>query len=290
MTGTDLTFKRKERKYIILEHTFDEIIKEIEQHIPLYSFQEEPPLTNIETTYLDTSDFLFYFEYLNQRSFRFKIRLRRYGHDGIFKPGYLVELKIKHKAISSKKRFLLPDENFAAFLKGEDILPQVKKANEGLVGAQKTYKMIRDLIRINQLVPVLRTSYERISFQKKSKRVRITVDHNINHTGLWGKEKKETLDATVLESKIMGKSPKWHKKMVNLLSLLRQSRFSKFSTGINSIYFPERGKYNFNVDNQFLRPEIPDKIVQSFDLLKKALKMKDELTPDTSQNDSDSDD
>ncbi|MBC8384035.1 MAG: VTC domain-containing protein [Candidatus Cloacimonetes bacterium] len=277
MVRTDLTFKRKERKYIILEHTFEEIIKEIEQHIPIYSFQDEPALTNIETIYLDTSDFLFYFEYFNQRNFRFKIRLRRYGHEGVFNSSYLVELKIKHKGITSKKRFLLPAENLAAFLRGEDLLQLVKSANEGLVGAQKTYKMIRDLIRINELVPILRTSYERISFQKKSKRVRITVDHHITHTGLLGKEKKETLDATVLESKIMGKSPKWHKKMVNLLSLLRQNRFSKFSTGINSIYFPERGKYNFNVDDQFLRPEIPNKIIQSFELLKKTFKLDDNI-------------
>lgn len=289
MNGTDLTFQRKERKYIILEHTFDEIIKEIEKHIPVYTFQDEPPLTNIETTYLDTADFLLFREYLNQRFFRFKIRLRRYGHDGIFKPDYLVELKIKHKAISSKKRFTLPAENFNAFLLGENLLPQIKAANAGKVGTQKTYKLIRDLIRLNDLKPVLRTSYERISFQKKSKRFRVTVDHNIVHTGLLGKEKIETLDATVLESKIMGKSPKWHKKMVNLLSLLRQNRFSKFATGLNSIYFPDRGKYNFLNDDRFDHPEIPEKIWQSFELIKKSFKLEDQLSSGTYEEDNSDD-
>lgn len=289
MGGTDLTFKRKERKYIILEHTFDEIIKEIEKHIPVYSFQDEPPLTNMETIYLDTKDFLLFHEYLNKRFFRFKIRMRRYGHDGIFKPDYLVEFKIKHKSISSKKRFILPNELYDAFLKGENILPQIKQANEGKIGTQKTYKLIRELIKINNLVPILKTSYERISFQKNSKRVRITVDHNITHTGLYGKEKNETLDATVLESKIMGKSPKWHKKMVNLLSLLRQSRFSKFATGMNSIYFPDRGKYNFLVDEKFNQPEIPERITQSFQVLKKAFKL-DDLVPTDEQDEDLSDD
>jgi len=277
MSGTDLTFIRRERKYIILEHTFDQIIKEIEKHIPVYTFQGGPNLTNIETTYLDTTDFLLFHEYLNQRSFRYKIRLRRYGSNGIFEPRYLVELKIKHKSISSKKRFVLPEELLDDLLNGVTILQQVKVANKGLIGAQKTYKIIAKLIKLNEFVPILRSSYERISFQKKSKRVRITVDNKITHTGLLGKEKQETLDATVLESKIMGKSPKWHKKMVNRLSLLRQRRFSKFATGMNSIYFPDRGKYNFYGDDSFEQPEIPQKIIDSFELLKKSFKLDDEI-------------
>jgi len=273
VAGTDLSFKRRERKYIILEHTFGEIIKEIEEHVPVYIYQDGPRLTNIETTYLDSKDFLLFYEYLNQRSFRFKIRLRRYGSEGIFEPRYMVELKIKHNSISSKKRFVLPEEYLADLLKGKNILPEIKKSNQGLVGAQKTYKLISKLIKVNAFVPILRTTYERISFQKRSKRVRITVDNNITHTRLLEKEKKETLDATVLESKIMGKSPKWHKKMVNRLSLLRQRRFSKFATGLNSIYFPDRGKYNFYSDEDFDRLETPERIYQSFEILKKALKL-----------------
>ena len=277
MSGTDLILERKERKYIVLEHSFDEIISEIEKHIPVYSFLDEPPLTDIETTYMDTPDFMLFHEYLNQRFFRFKIRLRRYGHEGVFKPEYLAELKIKQSAISSKKRFILPYESYSAFLQGENLLPQIKTANYGKIGAQKTYKLIRELIRLNGLVPVLRTSYERISFQKNSKRVRITVDHKITHTGLLGREKKETLDAVILESKIMGKSPKWQKKLVNMLSLMRQVRLSKFITGLNSIYFPYRGKYNFLSDNKSVRTDIPDKILQSLELLNKAFKLNGEI-------------
>jgi SPX domain protein involved in polyphosphate accumulation len=277
MAGTDLTFKRRERKYIILEHTFDEIIKEIEEHVPVYTYKNGPCLTNIETTYLDSKDFLLFYEYLNQRSFRFKIRLRRYGAEGVFEPRYLVELKIKHNSISSKKRFVLPEEFLPDLLNGNNILPQIKEANQGLIGAQKTYKIIAKLIKVCEFVPILRSKYERISFQKMSKRVRITVDNKILHTGLLGKEKKATLDATVLESKIMGKSPKWHKKMVNRLSLLRQRRFSKFATGLNSIYFPDRGKYNFYSDEEFDRTETPDRILEAFEVLRKAFKLSDDI-------------
>jgi SPX domain protein involved in polyphosphate accumulation len=276
MSTNDLSFQRKERKYIILEHTFDEIVEQIQEHIPVYNYENKPSLINIETIYLDTEDFLLYNEYLNRRKFRFKIRLRRYGYDGIFEPEYLVEMKINYNTISTKKRFILPAEYFDAFLKNEDLRTVVKEANQGLIGAQKTYRLIHKLIGINKLVPVLQTSYNRVAFQKKSKRVRITVDYGIKHKKLMGKPKTETLDAFVLESKIMGKSPQWHKKMVNLLSLLRQQRFSKFATGVNSLYYPERGKYFFYNDDDATTPEMPQRIKDSYELLKTALRLEDE--------------
>ncbi|MFO7659797.1 MAG: VTC domain-containing protein [Candidatus Cloacimonadaceae bacterium] len=272
MNNNDLSFKRKERKYIILEHTFDAIVEELQKHIPIYYHENNPGLADIETTYLDTDDFLLYKEFLRKRKFRYKIRMRRYGYNGIFNPEYLVEMKVSHDSISTKKRFILPAAYYEAFLKNEDLRKEVKEANQDFYGAQKTYRIIHQLIKVNEFVPVLQTSYQRIAFQKKSKRVRITVDKGITHKKLMGKAKIETLDAIVLESKIMGKTPKWHKKMVNQLSLLRQQRFSKYATGINSIYFIERGKYNFSNDESDT-PEIPQRVKDSFEILKTALKL-----------------
>ncbi len=272
MSKSDLNFKRKERKYLILEHNFEEIKEELTDHIPIHIFKGKNPYM-IETTYLDTKDHLLFNEYLNQRKFRFKIRLRKYNNHV---EKYLVELKVKHDGISQKKRFILPGELLTNFLNGEDIKAKIKEANKGLVGALKTYKLIANLIVLNHFVPVLKSSYERVAFQKKSKKIRITVDRNITHEKLLGKPKTTTLDALVLESKIMGKTPKWYKKMANKLSLLRQKRFSKFSTGINSIYFPSRGKYNFEIENEE-RKEIPQKIIDSFELIKKYLKLEDKI-------------
>jgi len=272
---SDLSFERKERKYIILEHSFDEIVQELQEHIPVYHYEGKPALVDIQTTYLDTDDFLLFKEFLIRRKFRYKVRLRRYGYNGVFEPVFLVELKVSHDAISTKKRFILPADYYQAFINNEDLRQVIKEANTGLKGAQKTYRLVSELISINGFVPVLQTSYHRIAFQKKSKRVRITVDNNIIHTKLLNKPKTETLDAVVLESKIMGNTPKWHKKMVNSLSLLRQQRFSKFATGINSIYFPFRGKYNFHDDDKLAERDIPEQITASFELLKPVLKMED---------------
>jgi len=275
LTTNELTFRRKERKYIILEHSFDEIVQRIEEHMPIYHFEGNPGLVQIETTYFDTDDFLLFKEYQSRRKFRFKIRMRRYFYDNLCEPKYLVEFKVSHNSITSKKRFILPAQFYEDFLANKDLKSVIKDANQGLIGAQKTYKIIRELFKINHLKPVLRTTYNRIAFQKKSNRIRITVDQGITHERLLGKPKTETLDAIVLESKIMGKSPKWHKKMVNQLSLLYQQRFSKYATGINSIYFPERGKYNFSTDEEGDCPQIPDRIIDSFKMLKTILKLDD---------------
>ena len=274
MSKNELTFQRKEKKYLILEHSFDAIKDELEKHIPLYIFKGENAVSGIETTYLDTKDFMLFYEYLNRRKFRFKIRMRRYITEGNVGDVYLVELKIKHKSISSKRRFVLPADLMEQFLAGKDIRKEIKEANQGLVGAQKTYKLISNLIKLNGFVPVMRSSYQRLAFQKKTKKVRVTVDHNIRHEKLLGAEKIGTLDAVILESKIIGKSPKWYKKMVNQLSLLKQPRFSKFATGLNSLYFPQRGKYNFYCSDEEIR-ETPQQVRDSFELIKKAFKLED---------------
>lgn len=275
MENNNLSFMRKERKYLILEHSFDEIVEEIQEHIPVYHYEDKPALLEIETTYLDTPDLLLFNEFLNRRKFRYKVRLRRYGYEGVVIPKYLVEIKVSHESISTKKRFILPAEHYEAFLKNENLLTVIKETNQGFTGAQKTYRLVSRLMQINGFVPVLETKYKRIAFQKKSKRVRITVDNGITHKKLLGKPKTETLDAMVLESKIMGKTPMWHKRMVNQLSLLKQQRFSKYATGINSLYFPERGKYNFYKDDDLPAGEIPEPIKASFEVIKTALKLQD---------------
>jgi len=269
----NLEFKRKERKYLIIEHSFAEIKQALENYMPVHIFNGNNPVSFIQTTYFDSKDFLLFKEYLNRRKFRFKIRIRRYCQDENHKDDNLVELKIKHNSVSYKKRFHLPIDLLEPFLKGEDIINEIKHENKHLSGAQKTYKIIRTIILMNNLVPVLQTSYERVAFQKKKALVRVTIDRNINHQKLLGYSKQDKLDAIVLESKIKGKVPAWNKKMVNKLSLLKQSRFSKYATGINSIYFPQRGKYNFALDETMIIEKIPDSINESFDLLNKTFKI-----------------
>lgn len=245
MEKNPTSFKRKEQKFVIIDSTFDEIQDELAKHIPTHSFKKSCPITSIKTIYLDDDNFTIFKEYLARRNYRYKIRFRKYGYDGKFDDELWAELKVKHKKISYKKRFLVPNNLLIPFLQGENIFKEIKNVNQGFVGLRKIYNLMVELMKINEFKPVLETSYDRVAFQKKSKRIRITVDKSIHHKALAGRAAEKDLSVLVFESKIVGKRPKWYKKLEDRLSLLPQKRFSKFATGINSTYFPTRGTYNF---------------------------------------------
>ena len=58
----DTSFRRSENKFIVLEHSFEEILDELEKHIPIHSFQADYPLALIETIYLADSNFTIFKE------------------------------------------------------------------------------------------------------------------------------------------------------------------------------------------------------------------------------------
>ncbi len=270
----DTSFRRSENKFIVLEHSFEEILEELEKHIPVHSFQTEYPLALIETIYLENSNFTIFKEYLSRRKFRFKIRFRRYGHNGKLDENILwAELKVKQKSISYKKRFKLSSDLFIPFISGENIFDKISILNEGIKDIEKIYNLAQELIKKNNLKPALITSYERVAFQSKNKSIRITVDRNISHRSYQNPSIHTKLRAIILESKISGKIPKWYEVEQRKLALLPQKRFSKYATGINSIYFPDRGLYNFYTN--FAETKIiGEKIYNSLKLIEQELELK----------------
>jgi len=276
----DTSFRRSESKFIVLEHSFEAILNELEKHIPLDTFHLKVPVLQIETIYLEDSKFTIFREYLSKRKFRFKIRFRRYGHsDKLDIDEIWAEIKIKQKSISYKKRFKLTQELFIPFINGEDIFEKVSLLNRGVEDLKKIYCLTQELIKLNNLKPTLITSYERVAFQSKNKNIRITVDRNITHRSYQKPSIQKKLSAIILESKISGKVPNWYHTEENKLALLPQKRFSKYATGINSVFFPDRGLYNFYTN--FAETKIMGKntfeslllIEQSIDL-KKPMKIK----------------
>lgn len=240
------SFRRSEKKYVALDKSFVEIFKTLEHHIPVDSFKEDSIITLIKTIYLDDNDFSLFKEYLSKRKFRYKIRFRCYGHDFKFDENdFWAEFKVKYKKISYKKRFRISPEIFEPFLNGKDIRKEIMKLNDNSEEVLQTYNIMTELIKVNKLLPVLTTIYERVAFQNESKEIRITIDRNITHHSHGNIEVIKKLKAIVCETKIQGESPQWYTDLVNTLSLLPQKRFSKYATGINSVYFPERGTYNF---------------------------------------------
>ncbi len=265
------SFRRSEKKYIALDKSFVEIFKTLEQHIPVDSFKEDSIITLIKTIYLDDSNFSLFKEYLIKRKFRYKIRFRCYGHDFKFDENdFWAELKIKYKKISYKKRFLISPEIFEPFLNGEDIRKEIMLLNNNSEEALQSYNIMIELIKVNKLRPVLTTIYERVAFQNKSKEIRLTIDRNIKHHSHGNTKVIKKLKAIVCETKIQGEQPQWYTDLVNTLSLLPQKRFSKYATGINSVYFPARGTYNFYT-NYAEAKIISEKMKKNINYIKKNL-------------------
>ncbi len=270
----DTSFRRSEKKFIVLEHSFEEILDELEKHIPVHSFQAEYPLALVETIYLEDNNFTIFKEYLSRRKFRFKVRFRRYVNYGKLDENILwAELKIKKKSISYKKRFKLTKDLFIPFISGKSIFEKVSILNKDVKDLEKIYNLTQELIKKNNLEPTLITSYERIAFQSKNKNIRITVDRNISHRSFQNPSIHKKLKIIVLELKINGKIPKWYKAEENKLALLPQNRFSKYATGINSIYFPARGLYNFYTN--FAETKIMNEnIYRTLELIEQTLMLK----------------
>ncbi len=270
MSKKTRVFKRVENKFVVLEYSFDDIQKTLVKFIPLDIFKENAPYTNIKTIYMDDDKFTIFQEYLSRRKFRFKIRFRNYGYNGLFnEDDFWAELKIKYSSVCYKKRFLFPRNLITPFIEGEDIFAEIKELNENIKGLKKTYKLMTKLIKINSLKPILITTYERAAFQNNQKNIRITIDKNIAHRPYPEPSKQKTLNAIVFESKLKKDAPNWYQNLENKLSLLPQKRFSKYATGINSVYFPARGIYNFYTNFAENRI-VPEKIEKSLILLKKA--------------------
>jgi SPX domain protein involved in polyphosphate accumulation len=270
------SFVRSENKFVVLEKSFVEIFKSLEKNMLVDSFKKDSVITLIKSIYLDDDKFSLFREYLSKRKFRFKIRFRNYGHDFKFdEDDFWAEFKVKYKKISRKERFLISPAIFKPFLNGENVEAEIMRLNNNSEKVLQVYRVMSELIKLNNLHPVLTTTYERVAFTDESKDVRITVDRNIKHHSHDDKKKTNKLHAIVCETKIHGEPPEWYYTLVNELSLLQQKRFSKYATGINSVYFPARGTYNFYT-NFAESKTISDRMGKNLEFLKKAFDLEKE--------------
>jgi SPX domain protein involved in polyphosphate accumulation len=274
--GESNSFVRNENKFVVLEKSFVEIFKTLEKHMLVDSFKKDSVITLIKSIYLDDDKFSLFREYLSKRKFRFKIRFRCYGHDFKFdEDDFWAEFKVKYKKISRKERFLISQKIFEPLLRGENVEEEIMRLNNNSEKVLQVYRVMSELIKLNNLRPKLVTTYERVAFTDEEKKVRITVDRNIKHQANDDKKNMNKLHAIVCETKIQGEPPEWYYNLVNELSLLQQKRFSKYATGINSVYFPARGTYNFYT-NFAESKTISDRMTKNLEYLKKAFDLEQE--------------
>lgn len=232
-TGDSTTYERIERKYALPEFMLDDAIRAIQKAVPIYRYNGVSDWSNIRTTYLDTPDLQCYQEYLSRQPVRKKIRLRQYGSNHRFDDICWVELKVKNRRLSLKRRFRCGTEELAMMMQGTDIRDRIERLNPQPV--DRVYEMIDQMIQGQKLVPAIQVEYARIAFQPEGRHdVRVTLDRDVRFRGP-RRVHEGRLQGLVLEVKYNGKMPGWMREIREVLGLRRVKRFSKYARSIRSL-------------------------------------------------------
>ncbi len=216
-------FKRYEKKYIIHENIFDELVSRLEEHFVSDKYAK----STVCNIYYDTPDHLLIRNSIEKPVYKEKLRVRSYGvpnDDSMV----FVELKKKYKGVVYKRRVEMSLAQSRDFISGKSspqINPQIEKELGYFLGFYKN------------IAPAMFLSYERIALCRiENPSLRITFDYNIIYRedqlelekGIWGKNLLEG-NTKIMEIKIPGAMPIWLSKILDELKIYPQS-FSKYGT------------------------------------------------------------
>lgn len=218
--AVDFTFKRIEKKYLLTEAKYLQLIEQLKKHMQLDGYG----LYTICNIYYDTDSYQLIRASIEKPPYKEKLRLRSYGvpskEDKVF-----LEIKKKWEGVVYKRRISLP------LREAEEYLEQGKPLQrEGQIEKEIDY-----FVKLYHPKPKLYIAYDREAyFGKEDDGIRITFDQNIrsreNNLHLENGDKGELLlekGEKLMEIKVGGVFPMW---LVNILSGLEiyPMSFSKY--------------------------------------------------------------
>lgn len=166
-------------------------------------------IANYRTIYWDTADHFFYQEHHNGRAPRQKVRVRTYMDSDIT----FLEVKTKNNhGRTKKKRIMVPAPDRLIEAGSDDFL-------QGLVDKG-----------LNDLIPTVQNSFQRITLVNYAKTERLTIDFNVCFHNLETNENSGTGDLVIIELKRDGNQ---FSPVMDILRELRvkPSGFSKYCIG-----------------------------------------------------------
>lgn len=192
------SFKRYETKYLISRETADSFIEKTSSML----IPDEYGSYSISNLYLDTEDYHFIRRSLEKPVYKEKLRIRRYGTDGVPKQVFF-EIKKKYNGIVSKRRVALSPDTAEAYLSGNDISPLLEGFSD-----RQIFSEIDFIMKKYSPVPKLYLAYDRCAFTVKDyPDVRITFDKCIrsrqNEFTLYSDNNCRLLDTGIADYKIM---------------------------------------------------------------------------------------
>lgn len=216
------TFKRLEKKYLLTEKEYDQLLDRIYSYIEKDKYFE----SKISTIYFDTDNYDLIRKSVDKPLYKEKVRLRSYGipkeNDNVF-----FEIKKKYKGMCNKRRIIVKYIDIKNYL-NNNIVP---------ICNTQIIKEIDYCMKFYKLKPVLYLAYDRNSYyEKNNKNFRLTFDINLRF-----KTKNLFLDDNskcqnyfdekiyIMEIKTLDSIPLWFVKVLSDLKIYPTS-FSKYGS------------------------------------------------------------
>lgn len=244
--GTQFTFERSEKKYIVDIITAEQVKNAVANFLSK-EWHNGTDISFVRSVYLDNDSWKSYLDYRTDKKSRFKVRMRQYGVNGVYTKRCFFELKEKLDFMTFKKRLQLKQKWARKFLEGDNLLPKLTKYNKELATEQLTdiYREIWDHIMSYNLLPAAEILYQREAFEDEQRVIRITFDRHLSYKALplVHHEPIKLLsrfpnDQVVIEIKTIIEWPDWLNSIPTQFDLIAQ-RFSKYATAVEELFMPE---------------------------------------------------
>lgn len=240
-------FRRVEDKFLLPRAGMPRLLELLNKELEPCYYEPGTRFNAIESVYFDSTALQIFREHF-QAETKFKIRLRRYGPNGVWpkktEPVHL-EMKTKSSGVCQKFRLKVENAEMRALFNGQAMPIQKKKEK-----AIEKRELVNHAITQFSMKPLCRVRYERLAYEKNG--LRVTIDDKIqaeilNHVDEYQAEeivnspffaKAKAMrdrfsdgDYVVVEVKHSGTMPNWLNLEMNSIGALRVS-FSKYAYSI----------------------------------------------------------
>lgn len=177
---------RIDTKYLMPFSSLPELLRRLEKDFRVQEV-EGKKISKYRTMYFDTQDLKMYQMHHNQKMDRQKVRTRTYLDSGI---SFLEIKKKDNKGRTRKTRIPIPNEDFANFSGNAEAALFLEK---------------KSLCSVEDLIPHILSTFERITLVNNNKSERITIDTNLCFINYRTDKKAHVPDLAIIELKQDGK-------------------------------------------------------------------------------------
>jgi len=234
----NLQHQRLELKYLIREQTAQAVRDFVASHLTLDKFGVGQPDCSytIHSLYLDSDDFVFYWQTINGNKNRYKLRLRYYNDH----PDSPVFFEIKRRMNNAilKERGAVKRQAAAGLLAGQ--LPDASEITSNDPGQVEALENFCRLMQLHQAKPKAHIAYRREAWTSPhDNSARITMDRQVRFeqdpVGRLGTAMTNPFtvfpNSVILELKFTGRFPDWFGELVRCFNLWQCSA-AKYVDGL----------------------------------------------------------